>query len=271
MDGQIIAVYCMCDDLLRSLHHREDRQVKVRDAEVMTIALVAVLYFGGNFNLAALFLHEQGYLPQSLSKSRLNRRLHRIKAKFLTLFALLGEHWKELNSSSIYAIDSFPLSSCDNIRIRRSRRYRGEDYRGYIPSKRRYFYGIRLHLLVTQTGQPVEFFLTVGKDNDVSCLDIYDFDLPEGAQVMADKAFTDYELEDVLSVAGINLKPLRKSNSKRQLPPWETYLRHLFRKIIETAGSQISRRFPKSIHAVTQAGFELKVVLFVLALSFDHL
>jgi hypothetical protein len=33
----------------------------------------------------------------------------------------------------------------------------------------------------------------------------------------------------------------------------------------------ITQRFPKSIHAVTAAGFELKVVLFVLAFSIDRL
>lgn len=98
-----------------------------------------------------------------LSPSRFNRRLHRVKELFLTLFAFLGEHWKDLNSESVYIIDSFPIASCDNIRIKRSRRYQGEDYRGYIASKRRYFYGVRLHLVVTATGEPVECFLTPGE------------------------------------------------------------------------------------------------------------
>jgi hypothetical protein len=35
----------------------------------------------------------------------------------------------------------------------------------------------------------------------------------------------------------------------------------------ETSGSLIEQMLPKSIHAVTAAGFELKSVLFVLALS----
>jgi hypothetical protein len=41
--------------------------------------------------------------------------------------------------------------------------------------------------------------------------------------------------------------------------------------MIETTGSLLERRLPKSIHAVTAVGFELKVVLFVLAESFTHL
>jgi hypothetical protein len=70
-----------------------------------------------------------------LSKSRFNRRSHRVKAKFLTLFSLLGEHWKDLNVDSRYAIDTFPVAVCDNYRIKRCRLYQGEAYRGFIASK----------------------------------------------------------------------------------------------------------------------------------------
>jgi hypothetical protein len=40
---------------------------------------------------------------------------------------------------------------------------------------------------------------------------------------------------------------------------------------IETSGSLIEQMLPKSNHAVTAAGFELKSVLLVLALSTDYL
>ncbi len=197
--------------------------------------------------------------------------MHRIKDLFLTLFAFLGEHWKDLNSESVYIIDSFPIASCDNIRIKRSRRYHGEDYRGYIASKRRYFYGVRLHLVVTGTGEPVECFLTPGEDSDTGALQWYQFNLPAGSTILGDKAFNVYEIEDDLASIDIALCPLRKKNSKRAIPGWETYLRALHRKYIETTGSQIMRRFPKTIHAVTSVGFELKIVLFLLAYSFDCL
>jgi hypothetical protein len=58
---------------------------------------------------------------------------------------------------------------------------------------------------------------------------------------------------------------MRKSNSKRPLPPWGAYLQAKGRKIIETVGSCIDRLMPRNIHAVTAKGFEFKVMLFVLA------
>ena len=271
MDGTIVTCYCLCDDLLQALHHREDPQCQMSDAEVMTVALVAALFFGGNHALTLIFMTEQGYITKILSASRFNRRLHRVKDLFLTLFAMLGAHWKDLNEESVYIIDSFPIASCDNIRIRRSRRYTGEDYRGYIPSKRRYFYGLRLHLLVTKEGQPVECFLSPGEETDTSGLKWYPFDLPAGAKILADKAFNHYQIEDDLASVDIELAPLRKKNTTRPVPGWETYLRSTYRKCVETVGSEITRRFPKSIHAVTGSGFELKVILFVLAYSIDCL
>lgn len=83
--------------------------------------------------------------------------------RFSLYFILLGEIWKALNKHSIYVVDSFPVAVCDNYHIQRSRLYRGEAYRGYQASKKRYFYGIKIHLLITDSGQPVEFFLTVGR------------------------------------------------------------------------------------------------------------
>jgi len=48
-------------------------------------------------------------------------------------------------------------------------------------------------------------------------------------------------------------------------------MQHAIRKIVETTGSLIERLLPKSIHAVTARGFELKVALFVLASSINFL
>jgi hypothetical protein len=269
MDDKIIAIFAICSDFLMSIRHDEDPQIRMNDAEVMTTAIVAMLFFGGNFESARDLLQAPQYIPDMLSKSRFNRRLHRVKPLFLTLFALLGEHWKALNVDSIYLIDTFPVAACDNYRIARCRLYRGKRYRGYIASKKRYFYGLKIHLVVTQAGQPVEFFLTAGAESDVGCLELFDFDLPEGSEVYADRAYTDYVLEDVYQEAEIDFQPLRKKNSKRPYPPWQTHWIQLHRKRIETVGSLIEQRLPKHIHAVTAVGFELKVVLFILAYSID--
>ncbi len=269
MDGQITAIYSLCDDVLKTLHRAEDPQCRMNDAEVMTTAMVAALYFGGNLERARRLLASPTYIPRMLSKSRFNRRLHAIEGLLSYLFQVLGEVFSQLNASSVYLIDSFPIPACDNIRIPRSKRYRKECYRGYTTSKRRYFYGVKLYLVVTAQGEPVEMVLAPGSTADVSALPAFNFDLPQGSTLYSDSAFTLYYLEDVMrEAAGINFSPMRKKNSTRcPVPAYIAYLQARGRKIVETAGSLVARLLPKSIHAVTSRGFELKVMLFVLAYS----
>jgi hypothetical protein len=270
MDDKIIATFCLCDDLLKVMHHQEDRQCQMSDAEIMTTALVASLCFRGNHESARAMLQQHGYIPHMLSKSRFSRRLHRMKALFFILFDLLAHIWKTLNQDAIYLIDSLPIAVCDNIRIRRSKIYSKEAFRGYQASKKRYFYGLKIHLMVTQDGQPVECFLTPGGFGDVDALKYYAYELPDGSIIYADKAYNDYEIEDLLkAVDHIQLIPIRKKNSKRALPPYISFVQSYHRKRVETAGSLIEQLLPKSIHAVTSQGFELKVALFVIASSLN--
>lgn len=272
MDGQITAIYSLCDDVLKTLPHSEDPQCRMSDAEVMTTAIVAALYFGGNLERARGLLAQPTYIPRMLSKSRFNRRLHALEGLLIYGFQVLGEVFKQLNASSVYLIDSFPIPACDNIRIPRSKRYRKECYRGYTASKRRYFYGVKLYLVVTAQGEPVEMVLAPGSTADVSALPAFNFDLPQGSTLYSDSAFTLYYLEEVMrEAAGINFSPMRKKNSTRPVPAYIAYLQARGRKMVETAGSLVARLLPKSIHAVTSRGFELKIMLFVLAYAISGL
>jgi hypothetical protein len=175
-----------------------------------------------------------------------------------------------LNPDAIYVIDSLPIAVCDNIRIRGSKIDSDEHFRGYQASKKRYFYGLKIHLMVPQDGQPVECFLPPGGFGDVDALKYYAYELPDGSMIYADKAYNDYEIEDLLQeVDHVQLIPMRKKNSKRALPPCISFVQSYHRKRVETAGSLIAQLLPKSIHAVTAQGFELKVALFVIASSLN--
>jgi hypothetical protein len=204
----------------------------------MTIPLVASTFFGGNIDKTRRFLHEYGYMKKMISKSHLNRRLHAIEPTlWRVLFELLAQAFKQRNDPELqaYVVDSLPIPVCDNIRIRRCRIYpleEGHDdgdegtpkkkkkksFRGYIASKRRYFYGLRVHLVVTGAGEPVEFALAAGSEADVTIFKELELDLPEGSIILADKAYTDYDYEDLLEEVGLYLKAQRKKNSNRPMP-----------------------------------------------------
>jgi transposase len=269
MHEQIITIYCLCADFLTLYGHKDDAQAQMSTAEVMTSALVAAWFFQGHQERACLFLKEHAYIPAMLSASRFNRRLHRIPDTcWQALFFLLAQIHQQLNTEGDYIVDSCPVPVCDNLRIRRCKLYRSEDYRGYCASKRGYFYGVKVHLVVTATGKPVDLVLTPGEVNDTPGLRSLFLDLPDGCDLYADKGYTDYTSEDLLAEMGsVKVIAARKSNSKRPHPGHVGYLCQVIRKRVETTFSEIAEHFSRHIHAVTARGFELKVFLTVLAYS----
>jgi Transposase DDE domain len=278
LDDTITTIYCLCEDFLKAMRRFDDPQVRLTTAEVMTVPLVAATFFGANIDETCRFLHEYGYMPKMISKGRFNHRLHKIEPwLWQGLFSLLAEFFKRRNSEEqrTYAVDSFPVVACENIRISRCQLYpleeHGGAFRGYISSKRSYFYGLRVHLVVTGAGEPVEFSIVAGSEADVRVFKDLQLDLPEGLIICADKAYTDYDYEDLLKEMGLHLKAQRKKNSKRPMPAWEEYLSNRVRKYIETVFSRISAMFSRKIHAVTRRGFELKIVWFLLAFAIQCL
>lgn len=272
MDDTILFIYCLCDEFLNAYGHTDDPQTEMSTAEVILVALVAATYHGGKVEISRRFLKQYGYVKRMLSKSRLNRRLHGIEeALWQALFEVLASTAVAANTTGAYLIDSFPVPVCDNYRIRRCRLYPLATHaacRGKIASKRRFFYGLRVHMLVSGTGQPVEFVLAPGGESDPVVFRRFRLEVPEGSVVVGDKAYNDYDYEDLLADLGIGYQPLRKKNSHRKRPRWQEYLLEHARHQVETSFSLLTDLFPKHIHAVTARGFELKVVCFVLAFAF---
>jgi hypothetical protein len=130
---------------------------------------------------------------------------------------------------------------------------------------------LRVHLVTTGAGEPVEFSLAAGSEADVTVFKNLELDLPEGSIVLADKAYTDYDYEDLLEEVGLYLKAQRKKNSKRPVAAWEEFLGKPVRQYIETVFSGLTELFSKKIHAVTPRSFELKIVWFLLAFSIQRL
>jgi hypothetical protein len=182
LDDTITTTYYLCDEFLKAVGYRDDPQARLSTAEVMTVPLVACALFSANIEASRSFLDEYGYIDKSISKSRFNRRLHAIDpCLWEGLFALLAEAFKHEHSEQTYVVDSLPVAVCDNIRIRRCKLYPPQEhagaFRGYIPSKRRYFYGLRVHLVLTEAGEAVEFSLVGGSEADVSVFKDLELDL----------------------------------------------------------------------------------------------
>jgi hypothetical protein len=271
MVTKTVAIYVFFDDILKSMNHKEPENRRISDAEVSTVILIGAMYFGGNMETAMNFVRCTGLIPNMLSKSRFNRRMHGIGELVAELFFHIGETVKSLNINHIYCIDSFPMAVCHNIRIPNCHIVKGKEYRGYNASKRTYFYGFKVHVTVTADGIPVEYSFTAGSIHDLDGFGQMPLNLPQGSEIMADSAYTDYDTEEMLADNGINLWATRKNNSKRPHGPCREYLISAHGKRVETVFSDIAKFMPKSIHAVTEEGFIIKLIAFIWAFTFNSL
>jgi hypothetical protein len=265
MVEEIITVFCICDDYLKTMQYKDNHQAQMSTSEVLTTAIVAARFFGGNYQKSRMFLSEHNYIKRMLSESRFIRRLNALDKDILyKLFTIMTKAFKAANPEKIYAIDSFPVPVCSNIRISRCNIYKNEKYRGYSAIRQSYFFGIKVHMLVTKYGEPVEFVIEPGSFSDIRVARSFAFDIPRGSIIHADRAYTDYDFEDYLELQRqIFLAARRKENAKRRERGMSTKIR----KIIETSFSSIVNDFPRKIHAVTAKGFELKIIMFIFAYS----
>lgn len=247
MDTKIILIYCICSDFLKRTNHISHDAQRMSDDEVLTIAIVSAMFFCGNHERARIFLKEYGYIPNMLSKSQLNRRLHAFDDFFWrSLLYQLSQALLHFEKTNEYAVDSFPVSACETPRINRAKLFQGKEYHGYNSSKQRYFYGIKM-VVSANKGVPVEVIFTPGSENDIRAFKRFSLDVPDGSTIYGDRAYNNYELEDFLADhTEIRLIVQRRKNTKRPLRTELKYLQSRMRKRIETVFSQITRIFPRS-------------------------
>jgi hypothetical protein len=108
-----------------------------------------------------------------------------------------------------------------------------------------------------------------GSVADIAALRAMDLNLPEGCTLIGDGGFLDRLFEKALQQeAGADLLVPRRKNMKDQHDPTVAFACRYLRKRVETTFSQLAECLARSIHAVTPRGFELKIFLAALAISF---
>ena len=149
--------------------------------------------------------------------------------------------------------------------------FKGEAFRGFCASKHQYFYGVKVQVITTAGGIPVECCFVPGSEHDSEAISQLLWDFQPGDRIYDDSGYTLYAFEDIAADAGIDILTARKKNTKRKDQPYEACLKDYYRKQIETSFSQITNLMPKALHAVTPEGFFIKALLFVMAFQFSQL
>jgi hypothetical protein len=269
MDEEIITIFCLCDDLLKLQGVSDDVRSKMSHAEILTIGYMAVRYFGGNYRSAHKFFMSM-HPSYPLDYSRFIRRINALHYVIDTLFYTLGQIFKKLDTCLVYSVDSFPVDICKLERSQQCNLYSHSNMKGYNASKNSFFYGFKVHMVITTNKEPICCYISYGNEHDVVAAKKYLPDISNNALVIGDKGYISKDTQHFLSTLGITLNPIYRSNMDTPHQQDEDYrLKRKIRKQVETVFSVITSRFGKTIKATSIDGFLTKLKLFITAYSLE--
>lgn len=106
MNWTVLVAYCIIDDLLKTLGHRDDPQSKTPASVILTLWVLAALAFAEKHKHALAYAQEQALFSFIPSRSRFSRRLHSL-APWIPLLLPLGKAlWEQLSAVEYYILPS---------------------------------------------------------------------------------------------------------------------------------------------------------------------
>jgi len=190
---QLILVYCLADDGLKSEKNggnwrKSNNQPKCTDAEIIAVAMMQS-YFGCA-TLKRTFLLVKANDPQAFPHlpgyKQWLARWHHLSFQMGAILESIPLAITDLDE--IYLIDSFPIPMCQEIRhgrvnlLRDAGAYFGKGTKGW-------FFGFKLHVLSTRTGQIVGAVLLPTSYDDRAGARMLASLMAEGSLAIADLGY----------------------------------------------------------------------------------
>jgi len=215
--------------------HR-NKPYKLSDAEVITIMIL--FHTGGFRNLKHFYInyvqkHLTSYFPETVSYNRFVE----LEQKSLFPMVLFLKTMRLGSCTGISFVDSTPIRVCDNKRIFNQKVFEGIAQRG--KSTMGFFYGFKLHLIVNEMGEILNFVITPGNVDDRTPLKYASFLKNITDKLFADKGYISQELFEMLFVDGIQLITGLKRNMKNSLMSTADKILLRKRSVIETINDEL--------------------------------
>lgn len=219
-----------------SLGNKPRRRPKMSQSEVITI--MVLFHYGAFKNMKHFY---QYYVKQHLTKEfpstvSYNRFVELMQSVALpmTLFlksCCLGD------CTGISYIDSTPIRVCKNKRIPRHKVFEGIAQLG--KSTMGYFFGFKLHFIINDKGEILNFVITPGNTDDRTPLKDKKFIEKLKGKLYADKGYISQKLTEVLFVDGLHLITYIRNNMKNVLMEMKDKILLRKRSVIETINDEL--------------------------------
>ena len=247
--ANLVEIYCIFDDFCKIFEpelkkhmidmdgkaHR-NRPCRVSDAEIMTML---VLFHTSHFRDLKTFYtgyvcqHLRQEFPNKLSYNRFVERQRKV-ALHLPMFLNICALGK---CTGISIIDSTPIVSCHIKRMHMHKTMRGLAAMGKCTMG--WFYGFKLHLVINDKGEIIQWMLTPGNTDDRDPLKNEKFTEKLFGKLFADRGYISQDLFEKLFIDDIHLVTKIKKNMKNSL--MNIYDKICLRKraVIETVNDEL--------------------------------
>ncbi|MEQ9764908.1 IS982 family transposase [Streptococcus sp. ZJ151] len=251
-----------CPDTFQ--HRRNIGLANVSDESLLVLLLLqaelGIMSQRHFYNICRLFP-----CGQLLEKSRFNRRSRQL----IWLVQLIRESMNGKVSDTTAIVDSFPLPLCQTFRNHHANIFKGVADIGYNASKHLWFYGFKVHMLITLSGYILNYVVTPASIYDINVVS----DLLEGCQqsfILADLGYLSHDLKEALKREGYHLwTPLRQNmDGANQHNHWQLMA---MRRTIETRFSTLCRLFNiEQPLARGLSGLQIRIEQMILAYNLNY-
>jgi Transposase DDE domain len=156
---QLILVYCLADDGLKNEKNKgqwrkSNNQPKCTDAEIISVAMMQSYFGCATLKRTYLLVkaNEPKAFPHLPSYKQWLNRWHQLSFQMGIILESIPINIRDLEE--IYVIDSFPIPMCQPIRHGRVNLLRDEGA-SFGKGTKGWFFGFKLHVLSTRSGQIV--------------------------------------------------------------------------------------------------------------------
>jgi len=244
-EDKVTEIFYLADEFCQEFsknfdHHligtKPRKTPRMSDSEV--IAILIFFHFGTFRNLKHFYLyyvqkHMQDEFPKTVSYNRFVELSQRVCMP-MTLFlktCCLGE------CTGISFVDSTPVRVCKNKRITRNKVFKGIATTGR--STMGWFYGFKLHLIINDKGEILNFVITQANVDDRDPLKNQKFVSKIKGKLYADKGYIGKNLTELLFIDGLHLITSIRNNMKNVLMELKDKILLRKRSVIETVNDEL--------------------------------
>lgn len=248
--NEVTEIFYLCDDFTKEFEKSYKNRVlnqdngkktrnkpnKLSHSEVMTILIS--FHLGGHRNLKHYYIfyvskHMTSEFPKLVSYNRFVE-LQQQAAFPLVLFLKLCRMG---NCTGISFVDSTTVKVCHIKREKQNKVFAGTATKG--KSTIGWFFGFKLHIIINDKGEIINFVITQGNVDDREPLNSETFIKSVFGKLYADRGYISQKLKEILFVDGIHFVYKLRNNMKGGELPLQDKINLRKRAVIESVNDEL--------------------------------